>query len=107
MGKTDSLNIWRRVWRLAQRRTVVPQVMIVRLLGVWYGDTYLSLSCVCQASLVHAAVLQGSPMAKHMALRLPGRLCHDVCRRRRKIAMIQSLPINTGAFLSAMPWWSF
>lgn len=36
-------------------------MIIVRLLGVWYEDTFLSLSCVCQASLVHAAVLQGFP----------------------------------------------
>jgi hypothetical protein len=40
-------------------------------------------------------------MAKRMALRFPGRLCHDACRRRRKIAMILSLPIIMGALLSA------
>jgi hypothetical protein len=28
-----------------------------------------------------------------------GRLCHDACRRRHKIAMIQSLSIDTGALL--------
>ena len=57
MGKTASLNIWRR---LAQRRTSGDDGA-TDCLRVWYEDTYLSLSCVCQASLVHASGLQGSP----------------------------------------------
>jgi len=57
VGKTASLNIWRR---LAQRRTSGDD-RATDCLRVWYEDTYLSLSCVCQASLVHASGLQGSP----------------------------------------------
>jgi hypothetical protein len=105
VGKTGSLNIWRR---LAQRRTSGDD-RATDSLGVWYEDTYLSLPRVCQASLVHAAVLSCKvpPHGQTHGVTLPRKV---VSRRLSEAAQDRddSVPADYYGCLviRAMPWWS-
>jgi hypothetical protein len=102
VSKMVSLRIWRgRCWKPgpAGYRTSGDNRAIA-----WVCGTRIP-SCLFPASVRH-------PLCSLLCCKVPhgqthgaGRLCHDACRRRRKIAMIQSLSINIGALLSAMPWW--